>query len=238
MQLPLALIGISLGNVLLPILSQQVAEANLENVITTQNKTIRFGLILCIPASVALYSLAETAVTCLFAYGAFSDHAITQTANAVKAFATALPAFVIYKIIINNYFARGDTRTPAIVSLFCLLLNVVLNLILIRYYQHVGIVISTSVSNWLGVIILISKLRYNNYFRFDGNKDSVFVKILFSTSCMILTTQATDIFLHPLTLGPIPLKLLVISIIAIVGMCTYFGSFYLINKINFFKAED
>ena len=236
MQLPLALIGISLGNILLPIFSQQVVESNLDNVIKTQNEAIRFGLILCIPASVALYTLSDTVITCLFAYGEFSHYAIQQTAGAAQAFATALPAFVLYKIIINNYFARGDTKTPALVSLCCLLVNVILNIILIRYYQHIGIVIATSISSWLNVVILIIKLRCNNYFKFDGNKDSIFIKILFCTGLMMLTTQAADIVLAPLILGPMTLKLIVISIITAIGMGTYFGSFYLVGKIKYFKA--
>lgn len=233
-QLPLALIGISIGNALLPRLSQQASD--IEKVISTQNKAIKLGFILCIPAAAAAYTLANTTITCLFAYGSFSIHSIEQTANALKAFATALPAFVLYKILINNYFARGNTKTPALTSLLCLSINIILNFILIRYYQHVGIIIATSISNWLNVIILLVQLRFKKLFKFDSTLDITFAKILISTALMLFAIQIVDIFLQPLILGPISLKLFVISSITIIGIATYFGSFYLISKIKYLKT--
>ena len=234
-QLPLALIGISLGNVLLPLLSNYAVESNIQSITETQNKAVRLGLTLCIPSAAALYTLSNTIITCFFAYGAFSAYSIEQTANALKAFATALPAFVLYKILVSNYFARGDTKTPVLISSLCLFSNVILNLILIRYYNHVGIVIATSIASWLNVTILTIKLRINNFLTFDKKLDLIFVKILISTGFMLLATQGIDVFLEPLTFGTITLKLFVISTITIVGIVVYFGCLFLINKIKYFN---
>ena len=236
-QLPLALIGISLGNVLLPLLSDYAVRADIKNIIDVQNKAIRLGLILCIPAAAALYTLSNTLITCLFAYGAFSVDSIEQTANAVIVFATALPAFVLYKILINNYFARGDTKTPAIVSSLCLLINILLNFILIKPYGHIGIVVATSISSWINVIILTSLLRINKFFMFDAKLDVVLVKVLIATALMLFVTQIVDVVLQPLINGPLSLKLFVIITIALIGKSVYFGSFYLFGKIKYFKTD-
>ncbi|MBQ4874954.1 MAG: murein biosynthesis integral membrane protein MurJ [Rickettsiaceae bacterium H1] len=237
-QLPLALIGISLSNVLLPLFASYAAKLDLPSIIKVQNKAIRLGLTLAIPAAAALYTLPNTTITCLFAYGKFSTISIENTAIAVKAFATALPAFVLHKILINNYFARGDTKTPALVSALCLLVNIIFNVILIRYYQHVGIVIATSIANWINVIILTIKLRINKFFQFDTTLNKTFVKILVATFFMLLITQLIDLFLQPLTFGNITLKLFVISSISFTGIAVYFSSLYLVGKIKYFTVKN
>ncbi len=235
-QLPLALIGISLGNVLLPLLSEYAASSDFSNFVKVQNHAIRLGLTFSIPSAVALYTFPDIVIRCLFGYGAFSDSAVLDTANAAKAFATALPAFVLYKIVINNYFARGDTRTPVVVSAICLFVNVCLNIILMRYYAHVGIVIATSVANWLNVIILTIKLRMGKCFEFDVKLDVTCVKIVFASGAMLLVTQMVDLLLHPLVFGSMPLKLFVITSMAVTGMLVYFGVLYLLNKIQCLRS--
>ncbi len=231
-QLPLALIGISLGNVLLPLLSDYAAKSDVSKIIEVQNRAIKIGLTLCIPSAAALYMFSETAITCFFAYGTFSSEAVEKTSKALKAFATALPAFVLYKILINNYFSRGDAKTTVIVSLFSLMVNMLLNLILIGFYQHVGIVIATSISTWISVIILTVKLRIDKYFKLDNSLDKSFVTILLSTALMLIIAQFVELILNPLIFfGTIPLKLFTISAMAAFGIGSYFTSIYLISKI-------
>ena len=58
-QLPIALIGVALGTVLLPTLSKQISQNEKNKALYTQNRAIEFCLLLAIPASVAIFIIAE-----------------------------------------------------------------------------------------------------------------------------------------------------------------------------------
>ncbi|HAT34361.1 MAG TPA: murein biosynthesis integral membrane protein MurJ, partial [Rhodospirillaceae bacterium] len=91
-QLPLGVVGVAVGVALLPMLSRQLSEGDMEAALDTQNRAIEFSLFLCIPAAAALMILAEPIAVVLFQRGAFLPDDALATARALAAFAFGLPA--------------------------------------------------------------------------------------------------------------------------------------------------
>jgi putative peptidoglycan lipid II flippase len=103
-------------------------------------------------------------VETIFQHGEFKPQDVLPTAHTLIAFASGLPAYVLLKVVSTSFFARGDTKNPMIVAAICLTLNVVLNLILMKPYAHVGIALATSFSAWVNLFILIMILRKKGFF--------------------------------------------------------------------------
>ncbi|MDY0176034.1 MAG: lipid II flippase MurJ, partial [Lentisphaeria bacterium] len=59
------------------------------------------------------------------------------------------------KVASNPFHARKDTKTPVQIALLCMCLNLVLNLLLMRFLSQGGLALSTSVCSWLNVILLL-----------------------------------------------------------------------------------
>jgi len=57
------------------------------------------------------------------------------------------------------YFALQDTLTPLKIGLLAILLNVVLNLILVRYLAHEGLALATSLAATFKLLLLFHGLR-------------------------------------------------------------------------------
>src|SRR5204863_8363280 len=68
-QLPLGVIGIAIGTALLPLLARQLRAGADEAAMANQNRAIEFGLLFSLPATVALWILAEPIVRVLFEHG-------------------------------------------------------------------------------------------------------------------------------------------------------------------------
>ncbi len=183
-QLPLGVIGIALSTALLPILSTQIKKSNLRKANLIINNCLQIGIIFVTPCVVGILILSSQIVDFLFVRGEFSVDNGLSTSYALTAFSLGLPAFILVKIFAVNFFAREDTRTPVKVALVAVLINIILNLILIKYYAHVGLAIATSISAWANCFLLFFILKKEHLIKINANTIQVFIKCVFSSLLM------------------------------------------------------
>ena len=117
-QLNLAIAGIAVGAVSLPVLSKAVKNKNHLKISKIQSQSIELSLLLSIPASLGLILASEEIINALFGYGSFSKENVRMTSLALKYFGYGIPAFALVKILSNFFFARNNTKTPFYISVF------------------------------------------------------------------------------------------------------------------------
>ena len=183
-ELPLGVIGIAVATALLPALSKQIREGAHDTAQHTHNRALEFALLLALPAATALILLAEPIITTLFERGAFSATDTAAAAPALMAYAAGLPAFVLIKIFAPGFFARQDTKTPFIIASGCMALNVVLNLILMQFYGHVGLAMATSIAGWVNGLLMGVVLHRRGDFVMDSPTRRHLPRI--GLSCLIM----------------------------------------------------
>ena len=157
-QLPLGVVGTAVGTAILPLLSRQVRTGEVAASIATLNRAIEYALVLTLPAAVALAAVGEPIMSVLFVRGAFTEGSAHLSSQALAAYALGLPAFVLLKVVVPAFFARGDTSTPVKVGFAAIALNLCLNVLLMTPLQHVGPAMATSLSAWFNVLTLLAML--------------------------------------------------------------------------------
>ena len=150
-QLPLGTIGVAVGTAMLPALSRSVAAGDKAGALAMQNRAIEYALTLTLPAALALIVIPGPIVGVLFGHGAFSPASVALCAQALAAYAVGLPAFVLVKVLVPAFFARGDTATPVKLGMAAVALNVVLNISFMTPLQHMGPPLASSVAAWFNV---------------------------------------------------------------------------------------
>ncbi len=158
-QLPLGVVGVAVGTALLPMLSQQLAAGDDVAAANSQNRGLEFSFLLVLPASAALLVIAQPVITVLFERGAFGPGQANATADALKAYATGLPAYVLIRVLSPGFFAREDTKTPVQLAAVAMGTNVVLNLIFMQKWGYVGLALASSFAAWVNVFGLAIVLR-------------------------------------------------------------------------------
>ncbi|NKB42986.1 MAG: murein biosynthesis integral membrane protein MurJ [Alphaproteobacteria bacterium] len=153
-QLPLGVIGVGIGVALLPMLSRSIQSDNPEEALRAQNRAIEISLVLTLPAAVGLLVLAHPIAAALYERGAFTVADRQAVGAALAAFAAGLPAYVVIKALAPGFFGRQDTATPVKISAAAMVVNIALNLILMRSLGHVGIALATAISAWLNAGLL------------------------------------------------------------------------------------
>lgn len=158
-QLPLGIIGVAIGTALLPMLSRALTSTNQTESKNLFSNALSLSLFLAIPSAFALCIIAEPIIHVLFERGSFDATATAMTAQALKAYAIGLPAYVMVKVLNTVYFSHEDTKTPVKISIIITIFNIILSLILIKYLAHVGIALATSIAGWFHVLCLFTAMR-------------------------------------------------------------------------------
>ncbi|MBR1601103.1 MAG: murein biosynthesis integral membrane protein MurJ [Alphaproteobacteria bacterium] len=165
-QLPLGVVGAAISVALLPILSKYLKSGDLDNARHTQDRAVEYGLLLSFPAAVLLIVLADPIVKLLFQHGKFTQTDALMTANAVVAYSIGLPVYVMTKALMPNFFARGDTVTPVKYGAVVFVTNLIFNLMLMRYYGHVGIAMATTISAFVSLLQYVLGLKKRGFWSF------------------------------------------------------------------------
>ena len=166
-QLPLGVLGAAAGTTMLPVLTRHVQTGEGAQAHRTQNSAIEYALILTIPAALALVVLAVPILAALFGYGAFTPRDVELSAQSLAAYAVGLPFFVLVKVLVPGFYARGDMGTPVRIGMATLGLNLCLNLALMRPLLHVGPPLATSLASLANAAILTATLLRRGYLRPD-----------------------------------------------------------------------
>ena len=164
-QLPLGIIGIALGTAILPALSRHLARDDREGAFRLQSNAVELALLLTLPAAVALFVAGSAFTRAIYTGGAYTLADSLSTGAVVSALVVGLPAYVLVKVLIPNFFARKDTRTPVYTAGGSLLINIALNFLLVPRLGVVGLALAGSVSAWCNVGALYTILAMRGFYR-------------------------------------------------------------------------
>jgi putative peptidoglycan lipid II flippase len=165
MEFPTALLGIAMGTVLLPSLSQAHAEGDAGRYSALLDWGLRLTLLLAAPAMVGLALLAEPLTALMYHYGAFGGHDLVMTARTVVAYSVGLFGLVAVKILAPGFFAKQDVRTPVKIGIVVLVATQLLNVLLVPWLAHAGLALAISLGAWLNSGWLLLGLRRRGIYR-------------------------------------------------------------------------
>ncbi|HBF22392.1 MAG TPA: murein biosynthesis integral membrane protein MurJ, partial [Planctomycetes bacterium] len=146
LQLPLALLAISVATGLMPLFSRLAAEkkeADIPDALRRGGETI---LLLIFAAGIGLSILALPAVTVLFEHGRFSAEASKVMSDTLRAYLWCLPAAALIALLTRARQSIGDVRGPARAAVFAIPVNLVLNVLLLPKFGAPGAGYATAVA--------------------------------------------------------------------------------------------
>ncbi len=234
-QINLAIAGIAIGVVVLPQLSKHIFLKKKNKILKIQNKALELSMFLSMPASIALIIGSEEIVSALFGYGSFNKDAVYNSSLALYYFALGLPAFSLIKVFSTFFFANNDTKTPFLISLISVILNILISVYFFKSIGFIIIPVATTFSSWFNSIVLFIYLKNRNLFEFNSIFLIRFIKIIFSSIMMGLFFKYILLVFENQLIYNYHLKLFYLILCVILGLI-----FYLLLSwfIKAFKYED
>ena len=214
-QLPLGVIGVALATVLLPSLSKEIKQHNMNKTKGIFNNSMKFASLLVIPSAFGIIALSYPMIQIFFERGEFKASDTFATANILQILCFSLPALVYTKLFSNIFYARNDTKTPMFVAGITLVFNVIFTMYFNKFFGYIGVVIAITISNWINCILLYL-ISYKNKFMvmyLDIIKDIIKITIISAIMAVIVRFGVwglmADISVYSFTLKLFSLGLLI-----------------------------
>ena len=145
----------SIGSAILPFFSQQIAEGKIDELKNTFSLAVRMAFFLLMPITVFIFVLGTPVIQVVLQRGAFDYASTLAVAGALKAFAVGLTIFGIGMIAVKVLTSLQMTKILTLVAFVNVFINIALNAILMRYMAHVGIALSTSITYFCALVLLV-----------------------------------------------------------------------------------
>ncbi len=211
--LPSVVFGISISTAIFPSLSEKAALSRTQEFINHLSWGIRQILFLIIPATFGLILIRAQTVRIILGSYKFTWIDTMLTAACLGVFTISLFAQSLAPLITRAFYALHDVKTPVVVSVFSVLLNIVLAVVLthhifIDFYKIIlrmpedgrviGLALAFSISSIIYLGLLLFYLRKK-----IGSLDEIviftsFFKILFASLVMAFATYLTLHLVAPL----------------------------------------
>lgn len=130
-QFPLGVFAIALATAIFPNLSADAFDADKQKFRDTLRQGIEATLFECLPASLGLVLVREPAIRLLLQNGKITANDATLIAGSVLFYASAIWAFSLQQIISRGFYALHDTKTPLVMSIVTLAINLAVELPLV-----------------------------------------------------------------------------------------------------------
>ncbi|MDE0298002.1 MAG: murein biosynthesis integral membrane protein MurJ [Candidatus Poribacteria bacterium] len=161
MHLPIGVFGVAISTAALPNLSKMVVQDRIADYRKSFSYSLRLIILFTLPASVGLMVLSEPICRLIFEWGKSTQVDTLQTAGALFFYAIGLCSFSAVKITTDGFYAFNNTRTPVIVSILTVVVNIVLNYVFIFHLRldHRAIAFSISCTTTLNFFVLLILLH-------------------------------------------------------------------------------
>ncbi len=187
MEFPLGVFGVALATVVLPGLSKKAANENWDGFQKDIDSALRLVLIIGVPATLGLLLLAEPLIITLFFYGEFTALDVSMSSASLMAYSFGLLGFILVKILAPAFYARKDMKTPVKVAIIALTTNMIMNLVLIGPFAHVGLAAATSISAFINAGLLYWYLTKQAVFKPLAGWGKLIIKVLVANVVLVTT---------------------------------------------------
>ncbi|MBN1522689.1 MAG: murein biosynthesis integral membrane protein MurJ [Candidatus Aureabacteria bacterium] len=226
-QLPLGVFAVSIALAALPEFSRSSSQKDEKGLSEKILYSLKLSLFIALPSSIGLIVLSRPIVAALFERGAFTQNDTIVTAIVLSCYSLGIFAFANLKTLTYAFYALKDSMTPTKIAFFCMILNIVLNIIFMLIIGVAGIALATSIATGVNVffllIILGKKLKYNFIHDFIKLTGKYLLMSLGMGTCTILIYKISDFYLKNVTGGAlVSLTVSVVTGILVYGILTYF----------------
>ena len=201
MYLPIGLFGVSIAAASTPALSRLAAADDNKGMRSTVGSAISLMLALNIPATLGLIVLASPIVALIFEHGNFTAADTAATALALQYYAIGLVGYSVVRIVSPTFYALNMSRIPVAASIATVLVNIGLNMILIRMMGYTGLALGTSVAAIFNAAVQLAFLR-RRLGGVDGRRiATTFLKMAIAAAVMAAAAWGADRGLQALLPG-------------------------------------
>ncbi len=214
-----------------PVISSCFRNKELKKMLGIIKESINTVILIMLPVAIVSMIFSKSIVSLLFARGKFDTTAVLLTSNSLFYYSMGLISLSIVSILHSGFYATENTKTPMIMTVTGLIINVILNFILSNYMGLSGIALASSIS--ITVVAILLLIFYTKKF---GKINTFFLstdifKLLFAATCMGIVAKTLFYIMHQFS----NFDVIAFIVSAVFSVITYFILIYFMNIKEFRK---
>ena len=147
-------------------------------------------ILLCItliPATIILCGMGDMLIRILYERGVFTQQATLITNRALFGYSIGLLFYALSLSFVRIFNALHDMKTPAIVGITSIALNVILAYMLMRPLHNLGISLATSIVSFYNFMVLYIIFKRKTHYRMTKNSIYEVIRSLFAGIIILLS---------------------------------------------------
>lgn len=149
-----------ISTITFPKLNQAKAIGDQEQFNRLLSKSFNLTAMISIPFGIGAMAFADEVVQVIYERGVFDETATTLTSIALFWYAPHLIASTLNTQIVQAFHANKDMKTPVYIGTISVVLNIILNLVLVKIMGLAGLAFATSIVDVIGLIMRYFALKY------------------------------------------------------------------------------
>jgi len=226
MQLPLGLFGAAIASATLPDVSRSAATARMEDFRDSMARALGLMLLLTIPSSAGLAVLGESMIAVIYQGGRFQASDTHQTAVALTCYSVGLAGYAASRILAPSFYALNDGRTPMLVGVGAVGVNLALALALVKGagMRHAGLALSAALAALANAAALFALLRARIHGLHGRPLAQSAIKIVLASAAMALVCRASSVGIHAALGAGKPAQLADVAVSIPLGMAVFYAA--------------
>lgn len=184
LEFPLGLFGIAIATVILPTLSHNHVSKDDKAFSANIDWAVKMVCFLGIPAATGLFMLAEPMLLTIFQRGEFTPQDAIYASHSLMAYSFGLLSFMLVKVLAPGFYSKQDIKTPVKFGIWCMLANMLFNLILVWPFDYVGLAMATSLSALMNALLLYGTLHKRGVYIASTQTINLIIKIVIASALM------------------------------------------------------
>lgn len=194
-SLPIGIFGLGFAQAAFPTMAEQAARGERLQFRHTLTQSFRYILFFVVPAMVLFFLLRAQVVRVLFGAGAFDWEDTILTFQTLSWLMVSVFAQATIPLLVRAFYVQQNTKTPVIFSTVALVVNLILSLVLSRWYGVQGLAMAFSVAAIVHFGLLLGTLHW----QLDGFDDRAVLSSLWRVAlAAIVAGVVVQLLKYPL----------------------------------------
>ncbi len=146
MELPIGVFAAAISTVVFPLIARHAARSDWGQLGKDYHKGLRLVLVVNVPAAVGLALLSEPIVRLLFQRGEFHATDTLLMSPILAVYALGLPFLSFTSVALRGFYALKDTATPVRAAALSFVANLLLSVLLMRWFSTVGLALASNLA--------------------------------------------------------------------------------------------
>lgn len=142
-----------------PRITESLAKDNEDIAFEITDKTCILLITIVIPISIIAAISANPIMKLLFGHGEFDDAAVLNSANALMGYSFCWIPNVLKNLYSRFLYGAKNSKIPTINNTIGIVINIILSILLSKYFGVLGVTFSTGVAEWCSSILNIFSVK-------------------------------------------------------------------------------